>query len=165
MDKIKVYLDTNTILDFFINQAKALRIGGTPIVPEKLKFFLANTDKIQFITSVATEAEIARELISGLKLSEEQFSRLWSKFLEELDCQYVEEYVLDKKFSEMPKKYSMKLRTLVNFIHLFIAIEEDAYIVTGDKDLIALVRENKLYDKILSYVELREIISSSSSNL
>jgi predicted nucleic acid-binding protein len=162
MEKLKIYLDTNTIIDFFINQAKALKTGSIPIVPEKLKFFLANADKIEFITSVATEAEIARELIGGLKLNEDQFNRLWNKFLKELGCHYVKEFNLDQQFSQMPKKYSMRLRTLVNFIHLFIAIKENAYIVTGDKDLIKLVRENKLYDKILSYIELRKIISSVS---
>jgi hypothetical protein len=41
MDKIKVYLDTNTILDFFINQAKALKKKEKVMVPEKTKFFLA----------------------------------------------------------------------------------------------------------------------------
>ena len=163
MEKMKVYLDTNTILDSFINQTKALKTGSTPIIPEKLKFFLANTDKIEFITSIATEAEIARELIGGLRLNEEEFNKVWNKFLKELDCRHVKDFMLDQQFSQMPKKFTMKLRTLVNFIHLFIAMKENAYIVTGDKDLIELVRKYKLYDKILSYIELRELIASSSS--
>ncbi|MBI2579694.1 MAG: hypothetical protein HYW27_02220 [Candidatus Aenigmarchaeota archaeon] len=112
---------------------------------------------------MATEAEIARELIAGLKLSEEQFDRLWNKFLEELECRYIKELTLDHQFSRMPRKYSMKLRTLVNFIHLFAAMKEDAYIITGDKDLIELVRKYNLYDKILSYIELIELIASFSS--
>ncbi len=163
MGKIKVYLDTNTVVDFFIYQAKAARTGELPIVPEKLKFFLENGDKIEFITSVATKAEIIRELVGGLGVDIEKIGKLWVKFMEELNCSYVKEIVLNERFSEMPQKYPMKLRTLVNFIHLFVAMKEDAYLLTGDKDLINIVRENKLYDRILSYVELREIVSSSSS--
>ena len=164
MEKLKVYLDTNMIIDFFINQTKALREGTPPIVPEKLKFFLANADKINFVTSIATEAEIARELIGGLNVDSEKFENLWEKFLQELNCFNINEFVLDKKFSELPKKYRIKLRTLINFIHLFLAIRESAYIVTGDKDLITVTRQNKLYDKILSYIELRKLIAFSFSS-
>ncbi|MBI2543605.1 MAG: hypothetical protein HYW24_05485 [Candidatus Aenigmarchaeota archaeon] len=165
MDKIKVYLDTNTIEDSFINQTLALKQGIPPKVPEKLKFFLENTDKINFMTSIATEAEVSRELIAGYGLAEEQFDRLWKNFLEELNCYFIKEFNIDERFSRLPKKIKMKMRTLVNFIHLFIAMKEDAYLVSGDKDLIKIVRENKIYDKILSYIELRELIASFSQDL
>ncbi len=160
MGKIKVYLDTNTIEDSFINQAIALKRDVPPKIPEKLKFFLENTDKIQFVTSIATEAEISRELIAGYGLNEEQFNKLWENFLKELECHFIKEFRIDEKFSLYPKKIRMKLRTLVNFIHLFIAIKEDAYLVSGDKDLIEMCGKYKIYDKVLSYVEFRKLIAS-----
>ncbi len=162
MEKLKVYLDTNTILDFFINQAVALKRNEEPKIPKKLEFFLESIDKAEFITSVATKAEIARELVSGHALSEEQFERLWRGFLDKLKCSYIEKVSLDARFGQIPVLIEMKLRTLVNFIHLFIAMNENAYLVTGDKDLIRVCRNKKIYDKVESYVELRELISSLS---
>mgnify|MGYP001617651451 CR=1 FL=1 len=55
MEKVKIYLDTNTILNFFINQSRALKTGVIPIIPEKLKFFIANSDKMEFILSPRTQ--------------------------------------------------------------------------------------------------------------
>ncbi|MDI6721067.1 MAG: hypothetical protein QMD85_01660 [Candidatus Aenigmarchaeota archaeon] len=45
--KIKIYLDTNTILDFFINQAKYLRTKEEPKVPEKTRFMLDNLERLE----------------------------------------------------------------------------------------------------------------------
>jgi len=162
MDKIKVYLDTNTVHDSFVNQAISLKRNIPPNIPEKLKFFLENTDKIQFVASIATEAEISRELIAGYGLTEEQFDKLWKNFLEELECHFVKKFDLDERFSLYPKRIKMKLRTLVNFIHLFIAVKENAYLVSGDKDLIEICRKQKIYDKVLSYVEFRKLVASLS---
>ena len=53
-------------------------------------------------------------------------------------------------------RLKMRLRTMINFFHLFIAIEENAYLLSGDNDLIRIVKENMIYDKMLSYTELRE---------
>jgi len=76
-----------------------------------------------------------------------------------LDCKYVEEFNFDERVVKIVGKVKMKLRTMVNFFHLYIAIKENAYLISGDKDLIKIVRENKIYDKILSYIELRKSIS------
>ena len=160
MDKIKVYLDTNQIQDLFVNQALALKRREEAETPEKLKFFLENRERIEFITSVATEAEIARELIAGYGLTDDQFETLWSGFMEKLKCRYIEEFNVDKRFSQLPKRIRIKLRTLVNFIHVFIAMKEDAYLVTGDKDLIRICSDHKIYDKVISYIELRKLIAS-----
>jgi len=39
---------------------------------------------------------------------------------------------------------------MVNFIHLFVAMKENAYLVSGNNDLIKIVRENKIYAKSLA---------------
>lgn len=160
MERIKVYLDTNTVHDFFVNQAIALKRKEEPKIPEKLKFFLENRENVEFIISVATEAEISRELSAGHDLTDEQFETLWSGFMENLKCRYIEQFSLDKRFSEFPRRIKMKLRTLVNFIHLFIAMEEDAYLVSGDKDLIEICRKYKIYDKVISYIDFRKLVAS-----
>ena len=65
MQKIRVYLDTNTVQDFFINQALAFR-GKKPFaMPKKLEFFIDNLDKMEFTTSFYTKAEVMREMVAG----------------------------------------------------------------------------------------------------
>ncbi len=165
MDKIKVYLDTNTIIDFFINQAKAIRSGESFKMPKKLEFFIDNLDKMDFETSIITKGEIIREMVAGYQLSEKDIIDLWDEFIETLNCKFIPKIEIDERFAEVPLKIKLKLRTLMNFQHLFIAMEEDAYLVSGDSDLINVVRENKIYDKILSYIELRKLIASFSQGL
>lgn len=70
-EKIKIYLDTNMILDVFINHAKAVKKGEDVLVPKKYEFMIANKEKIEFVTSFLTQAETIRELTSGYGVSYE----------------------------------------------------------------------------------------------
>lgn len=128
-------------------------------IPNKLKFFLENSDKLEFITSVITKAEVARELAASYGLSEKEIEAIWNEFIKLLNCKFVERVEIDSKFSSLPAKIKLKLRTLMNFKHLFVAMKYDSYLLTGDKYFIKAVRENKIYDKILSYIELRKLIT------
>jgi predicted nucleic acid-binding protein len=100
-------------------------------------------------------------MAAGYGLSDEDIIELWNEFLKILNCKFIPKVEIDEGFAELPLKIRMRLRTLMNFQHLFIAMKEDAYLVTGDADLIKIVRKNKLYGKILSYIELRKLIASS----
>lgn len=162
MEKMKTYLDTNTIIDFFINQAIAVKKGEEATIPEKFKFFVKNLDKIEFYASILTKTEITRELIAGLGVSENYLEELWEEFIKILECRFIDRVTLDGRLPDIAAKIRMKLRTLVNFQHLFVAMDRNIYLLSGDKDLIRIVRENKIYGKILNYIELRELISSSS---
>jgi hypothetical protein len=164
-NKIKLYLDTNTVIDFFIGQAIAVKKGEEATIPEKFKFFVKNLDRIEFYTSVLTKTEVARELIAGLGVSENYLEELWDEFMKILDCNFIGSVTIDNRLANIACKVKMKLRTLVNFQHLFVAMDRKLYLLSGDKDLIRIVRENKIYDKILSYIDLRKLISSSSPNL
>ena len=115
MAKIKIYLDTNTILDVFINQAMHFK-GKELRMPEKAKFMLDNIEKFEF----------NRDLV------------------------------------EIAIKTKLRLRTMFNFQHLFIAMKENAYIISGDKNFIEKSRELHLYDKLISYIEFRQMISNVS---
>lgn len=159
MDKIKIYLDTNTVLDFFVNEAKVLKRKEGIKIPNKFTFMMESKEKIEFVTSFLTKAEISRELASGFQLSEEEIERLWNTFIDSLDCKYVDRMEFDEEIVKLTMRLRMKLRTMVNFFHLFIAVREDSYLLSGDKDLIKIVRKNRIYDKILSYIELRQIVT------
>ena len=161
MDKIKLYLDTNTILDFFINQAMHFKGKKEQKMPEKMKFLLENIDRFDFMLSFITKAEVTRELVAGFGVEYERVERFWSEFMQSMkNPVYINKFEFDDKLVELTGKLGMKLRTMFNFMHLFIAIKKEAYFVSGDKDIILKTKELGLYDKVISYIELRELISS-----
>ena len=159
MHKIKIYLDTNTIIDFFINETKVIKNKEYTRIPNKFQFMTESKEKIEFITSFLTKAEVSRELVSAFHLNEEDIKRLWDTFIDSLDCKYVKKFEFDEEIVGLTIKVKMKLRTMVNFFHLFIAMKENSYILTGDNELIKTVRENKIYDKIMSYIEFRKMLT------
>jgi rRNA-processing protein FCF1 len=160
MDKIKVYLDTNTILDFFVNQAKAIKKKEEALIPEKTKFFLDNPDKMEFVTSFLTKTEIMRELVAGQNVEKDKVEVFWKDFVNLLKCEYVKDFHFDEGLAEVAGNMRLKLRTLMNFQHLIIAKNRHAYLASGDKDLIDKSRKYGIYDKVISYIELRQIIAS-----
>ncbi|MBI4153898.1 hypothetical protein HY501_01040 [Candidatus Woesearchaeota archaeon] len=158
-DRTRIYLDTNMVHDFFVNQARHLKNKGDIKIPNKLDWMLQNKDRIEFVTSFLTKTEIARELASAHGLTESEINIIWAGFVKALECTYVGKFEFDEKITQLAAKIQMKLRTLVNFFHLFVAMREGAYFVTGDKDLIKKVRKHKIYDKVISYVELRRMFA------
>lgn len=76
-----------------------------------------------------------------------------------MKCKVIVKFEFGMELADLTMKTEMKLRTIVNFQHLFIAIDEDAFFVTGDKNLIKIASEKKIYDKVLSYLDLREMIT------
>jgi predicted nucleic acid-binding protein len=99
-------------------------------------------EEVEFITSILTKNEIIRELVSGFALKEEEVLKIWNEFLSSLKCSYIQEIKINEDLTEITLKLRMKLRTLINFVHLFVAIDQDAYFLTGDKDLVKIVKEN-----------------------
>ena len=162
MEKIKIYLDTNTIIDFFINEAIKLKHHKEIELPRKLKFFMENSDRIEFLTSFLTEAEVVREMVSAFGMNSDKVEEVWADFLKFMSCKNIKSFNFDRKVVKLCSKIPMKLRTLINFLHLYIAMEEDAYFLTGDKNLLNIARENKIYDKTLNYIELRKKLSKLS---
>ena len=131
-EKIKIYLDTNMVLDLFINHAKALKRKEDVLLPKKYEFLLANKKKIEFVTSFLTKAEIVRELVSGFGIEYEPIESLWNDFLGSLNCKIVETFTFDNKIADFVSHSQMKLRTLFNFMHIFIALDQGCYFVSGD---------------------------------
>lgn len=162
MGKILVYLDTNTVQDFFINQALAFK-GKKPFtMPKKLEFFIDNLDKIDFVTSFYTKAEVMRELVAGYEMNKNKIEEIWNELIKLLNCEFVTEFKFDQSLVDIVGNLKLKLRTMINFQHLEIAMSRNAYLVTGDKDLIEKAREHKIYSKAISYIELRKLIASLS---
>ncbi len=53
---------------------------------------------------------------------------------------------------------------MMNFQHVLIAMKENAYFVSGAKDIIEKIRESNIYDKVLTYIELRKLAASFGSS-
>ena len=163
MGKLRIYLDTNMILDIFVNQIKTLD-GKEVRIPKKYQFMLEHMDKFQFVTSILTKAEIVRELTSAFHISKPNIENLWNGFIQSLNCHYVKEFTVGEEFLNIVYEMKLKLRTMMNFQHVFIAIKENAYFVSGDKNIIEKIKENRIYDKTLTYIELRKLASSLDSS-
>ncbi len=162
MEKLKVYIDTNMIHDLFTNQAEALKQGKASETPKKFTFMLEHTDKFEFITSFLTKAEIMRELVSAHGLKLDKIDEFWSDFIGLLKPKYIQKFEFDDQIVDIVSRVRMKLRTMINFFHLFIAIKEGAYFVSGDKQILEKIKEIKIYDKLLTYVELQKLAANSS---
>lgn len=148
------------IYDLFLKQAKALKNGSDYDKPKKFTFMLEHQNKFEFVTSFLTRAEITRELISAHDMEPEMINRTWTEFMNTLNPKYIEDFKFDRQIINIVEKVKMKLRTMVNFFHLFIAIEEDAYFVSGDKQIVEKIKEANLYDKVLTYIELQKLAAS-----
>ena len=164
MSKIKLYLDTNMIHDLFVNQAKAFRTGSTHDKPKKFTFMLENQDKFEFITSFLTKAEIMRELVSGHGIEPERVEQFWSEFSLALNPVFIDKFEFDSQIVDIVAKTKMKLRTMVNFFHLFISIKEQAYFVSGDKQILDKIKEAKIYDKLLTYIDLQKLATTEPTH-
>jgi len=158
MKRIKVYLDTNMIHDFFVNQAIYIKKREEIKIPKKFQFIIASTEKVGFVTSFLTKAEIVRELVSAHSLEYEEISIVWKEFLEATECRYVSNFEFNENIIDIVAKIKMRLRTLLNFFHLYIAIRENAYFVSGDKDIVRKVNESKIYGKAITYEQLRKFV-------
>lgn len=157
MEKLKVYLDTNMIHDLFVQQAAAVKKGVKAEKPSKFRFLLSHKDAFVFVTSFLTKAEIMRELTSAHHLDAATVDDMWSDFIFLTGSTYINQFTFDDTLVGIAGKVRMRLNTLFNFLHLFVAIREGAYFVSGDKQLIEKAKETKLYDKLLTYIDLQKI--------
>ena len=86
---------------------------------------------------------------------------MWDDFISALETRvHIEDFKFDSRLVDIVCNMRMRLRTMPNFMHVFIAVKENAYFVSGDKDIINKIRENEFYDKVMNYMELRKLISS-----
>ncbi len=146
------------ILDVFINFAKASRKKEETLLPKKYEFMKDNKEKIEFVASFLVKAEVARELSAGFGIEHEEIESLWNDLAKSLDCKIIESFNFDAKIADFASRAKMKLRTLFNFMHIFIAVENDCYFVSGDKDLIEKIKLLMNYEKAIDYVEFRKLV-------
>jgi predicted nucleic acid-binding protein len=157
---MKLYLDTNIILDWFKKNIKNLRKSKPIEITSKLKF-LTSRPELQLFVSLITKAEIFRYLKSEWGSPENECENFWIDFftrygITELESKEIRVDFLD--ITEICKKINLGRKTLVNLIHLQFAKKNNLTFLTGDKKL-----EKRLkwyHEKIISYVTLRSKFSS-----
>ncbi len=148
------------ILDLFINQSHALKKGIEPQIPKKFSFLTEHHEKFNFVTSFFTKAEVMRELVAGHGMKQEMVNSVWDDFMEILKPKYINSFVFDDKIVDIVAMVGMKLRTMINFLHIFIAMKEDTYFVSGDKAAIDTSKLLNVHNKVLTYIELRKLAAN-----
>lgn len=147
------------ILDFFLNRLKAMKGMWRFHDPKKLEFLAGIVDQAEFMTSFLVKAEVVRELVCNRNLERNEAELLWNELSTMLKWEYIESFCFDDRLIDLVGDFKVRLRTLMNYQHLFIAFSKDVHFVTGDKDLLESVRKNKTYEKIMSYIEFRKAFS------
>ncbi len=156
---MKIYLDTNIILDWFRNMMLKSRKIEAFRIPKKLEF-LASHD-LNPILSELTRIEIARYLKADWNATHEEIDKLWNDFIDIFKIKVVETRKIDpEELTKICMEIPTRKKTLVNLLHLGIAKEHDCLFLTGEKDLLA--KYKKYYKNTLSYTELRKRLSISS---
>ena len=110
------------------------------------------------MASFLTKAEVVRELHSAYGLEYDEISPVWKKFIESLDCTYLESFTFDGAIAQLAGKMKMRTRTMFNLLHIFIAISKDAYFISGDTDALLKSKGLELHQKVISYTEFRKMI-------
>ncbi len=153
----KVYLDTNLILDLFLSQARALKTGTEAQPTKKFEFFVTYSDRFAYVISVLTKAEVVRELISAYSAQPGEVEDLWIESMRRLKAIYVPTFTVTDELVSLAYRLRLRLRTLMNLQHLFIAQQENAWFASGDKDIVEKIRKNGLAFAV-TYPELRELV-------
>lgn len=154
---MKVYLDTNIILDWFRN----IMIGARKVkefkTPKKMEFL--KLQGIELFVSDLSKIEILRYLKSDWNADKETIEEIWQRFLESFNVNYLVIQNLDfKELSEICLLIPTRKKTLINLMHLQIAKKEDIWFLTGEKGL--LTKYKNYYEKSISYPELRKLFLS-----
>ncbi len=131
---MRVYLDTNIILDWFKYNIKRIRRGENIISTSKLKFLMSKNLEL-FVSSI-TKAEIFRYLKSEFNCSEEECVRFWSEFLFRYKLTEMESKEIQVDFgfiTKICKQVYLGRKTIINLIHLQLAKKNNLVFLTGDK--------------------------------
>jgi len=156
-DYVRLYLDTNIILDWFRNVMVNVKKPEKFKVPRKLEFL--SSQELELIVSTITKIEVFRYLKSDWNANREQIEEIWKRFIESFKIKYLIIEKMDfEELSSICLLIPTRKKTLVNLMHLQISKKEDLWFLTGEKRL--LDKYKTYYNKSLSYIELRKRLSS-----
>jgi len=152
---MNIYLDTNMIIGWFKEVAKARKKNANIKEPEKLKFLVSQ--RYNLYVSTLTKLEVIRYLVSQWGISGDEAEKLWEEFIVTYNIIVLElETISIKSLKDIIKKVETRKKTLVNLMHLEIAKTYNLWLLTGDK---GLLKCKFYYDKIISYIDLRRQVT------
>jgi len=160
---MKLYLDTNIIIGWFKKRIQSKRNDREFKTPAVIGFLTSRED-IELIVSNLTKTEVYRYLKSDWESPEEYSREIWDIFIKSFKLEYVEVQITPENINNLSKlclKNHTKKNTLTNLLHLEVAKNYGFSFLTGEKDL--KDRYEKHYGNILTYSELRRMLSYPSS--
>jgi aminopeptidase-like protein len=126
--------------------------------PKKFEFLVSILGRAEFATSFLVKAEVTREVVCNSSLSVDEIEILWRETSAALRWEYVDRFCFDESLIGLITYFKVRLRTLMNYQRLSIAVSKDCHFVTGDKGILDQARK-KGNQKIMSYLELRRAFS------
>jgi len=116
-----------------------------------------SSQKVKYVVSVLTKAEIIRKLRSEFNSEEDDIKEMWEDFLSDVSPLYISvTQSLEEIYEEITKivfKIPIKKR-VTNLEHFIIAKKNDLIFVTGDKEIVEKCRA--FYEKVWDYKMLRK---------
>ena len=151
--KLKVYLDTNFIYDWFKRKAEEIKENRDFYETGKLAYLKENSSFIEAYSSFFTLIEVANRLREDFQLTKEAIIRLLALFEELYPVEILEEVRLDKE----TLKWFLEGIQWKDCIQLDISKNENCIFVTDDNSLIRKVR--KSYRKITNFKGLQRKVN------
>jgi len=150
----RFYLDTNIIFSYFLKKFSEKK--GRKIEAKIANFLMNSSQRVKYVVSALTKAEIVRKLRSEFNSEEDDIKEMWEDFLYDVSPLYISvTQSLDEIYEEITKivfKIPIKKR-VTNLEHLIIAKKNDLIFVTGDKEIVEKCRA--FYEKVWDYRTLR----------
>ncbi len=151
--KLKVYLDTNFIYDWFKRKAEEIKENKEFFETGKLIYLKRNSNFIEAFSSFFTLIEVTNRLKEDFRLTTETIVRLLSFFEEQYPVEILENVKLDKDTLE----WFLKGIQWKDAIQLNIAKNENLFLITEDVYLMKFSRK-KFYDNVTNFKGLQRKI-------
>jgi hypothetical protein len=159
----KFYLDTGIIYGYFKELIRHNR-SGRPIeefhknFPDVCKTLIERRDKVLYIVSTLTKAQIYRHLHTDYQMSQDECRKIWETFKEEFNVIeiFINYPINFEEISYFLSKIKFDKSGIEDLIHLMIAKKEGLCFLTSEEE--GKESFHKIYKNIMSYSRFKSLI-------
>jgi len=153
-EKLKVYLDTNIIYDYFQRTAKEIVENKEFRNVKKLLFIQNNPDFLEAYTSFFTLIEVADRIMRDFDLKPERVRKIIESFIQDYKIEILRSVTL----TEETLDWFLSNISMKDAIQLNIALNERLVFITEDDKLFRKAR--KITENVMKFNRLVRIIKN-----